>query len=295
MAEVIQLIPEEYMSEDEIIRALCGNDEFEDGKGSDTPEDLPEEEVTRMTRDGYVISDLTNWYSFAHKKWNSRAGNKINKITIHHMAGNLSKATMESIVYSKTRQMSCNYAVYSDGTIECFVPDGLRSWCSSSWSNDKNAITIEVSNNALSPSWTVSDKAYKALIKLCADLCKRHNISPHYNGKATGSLTTHNMFSNTACPGPYLLGKHKDGSIEKDIMAILKPEEKKIYRVQCGAFKTKQNAVNLRQKLIAAGFSAIFKNEDGLVKVQVGAYSVKANAEAMAAKLKKAGFQAIIV
>ena len=299
MAEIIELNGIEIEFDEEVFKSIPAEalEELIDGIGDDTPPDVlaAGTGITRMTREGHIMSDLTNWYSIAHKKWNSRAGNKIDKITIHHMAGNLAKPQMESCVYNPNRQMSCNYSIYDDGTVECFVGEQYRSWCSSSWENDKRAITIEVANHTLSPNWTISDKAYKKLIALCADICKRYNISPHYNGKPTGSLTTHNMFSNTACPGPYLLKLHKNGTIEKDIMAILKPEEKKIYRVQCGAFSKKVNAVNLRQKLIAAGFSAILKTENGLVKVQVGAYTVKANAEAMAAKLKKAGFSAVIV
>lgn len=301
MAEFIELVPEgSTVGEEEFLKSLSHEvlEELENGVGNDTPNDLPkEEDNTRMSRGGYTISDLTNWYSFAHKKWNSRAGNPVNKITIHHMAGNLSKSTMESIVYSSSRQMSCNYAIYSDGTVECFVPDALRSWCSSSWDNDKNAITIEVANNTLSPNWTISDAAYKTLIALCVDLCKRHKITPKYTGKTNASLTVHRMFSNTACPGPYIMGLLTSGKIEKDINAKLNPkkEEKVIYKVQCGAFKQKKNAVALSENLKKAGFKTIFVNVDGLIKVQVGAYSVKANAEAVVKQLKKNGFSAIIV
>ena len=301
MADFIELVAEgSSVEEEELIKLLTAEamEEMENGKGDDTPEDLPEvEDVTRMSRGGYTISDLTNWYSFSHKKWNSRAGNPINKITIHHMAGNLSKSAMEGCVYNANRQMSCNYAIYSDGTIECFVPDALRSWCSSSWDNDKNAITIEVANNSLSPNWTISDKAYKALIALCVDLCKRHKITPKYTGKTTASLTVHRMFANTACPGPYIMKLLESGKIADDINAVLNPkkEEKVIYKVQCGAFKQKKNAVTLSENLKKAGFKTIFVNVDGLIKVQVGAYSVKANAEAVVKQLKKNGFSAIIV
>ena len=307
MAEIIELKPIEIEVEfdEEAFRSIPASalSEQLDGIGTDTPENILREGAgmaTRMTREGHIMSDMTNWYSIKHRKWNSRAGNKINKITIHHMAGNLSKAQMEACVYNPNRQMSCNYAVYSDGSVECFVGEQFRSWCSSSWGNDKNAITIETANNTLAPNWTVSDKAYKKLIALCADICKRNGIVPKYTGKTTGSLTVHRMFSNTSCPGPYLMHLHESGQIARDIIAAMNPTPaptpaKVIYRVQCGAFKTKVNAVNLSEKLKKMGYQTILKNENGYVKVQVGAYSVKANAEKMVAELKSKGIKAVIV
>ena len=306
MAEVISLNGIDIEFDEEVFKSIPDEalDELMGGMGDDTPEEALADDVTRMTSEGHIMSNMTNWYSIAHRKWNSRAGNKITKITIHHMAGNLSKSQMESCVYNPKRQMSCTYAVYSDGTVECFVGEQFRSWCSSSWENDKNAITIEVANNSLAPNWTVSKKAYETLIALCADICKRNGIKPHYNGKPSGSLTVHQMFSNTNCPGPYLLKLHQNGTIEKDIIAAMNPAPKPapkpapakvLYKVQCDAFKQKVNAVNLQQKLKAAGFTSILKSDDGYTKVQVGAYAVKANAEAQLAKLKKAGFSGVIV
>lgn len=302
MAEVITLNGIDIEFDEEVFKSIPAEalEALEDGIGTDTPEEVLTDDVTRMTREGHIMSDMTNWYSIAHRKWNSRSGNKINKITIHHMAGNLSKSQMESCVYNPNRQMSCNYAVYTDGSVECFVGEQYRSWCSSSWNNDKNAITIEVANNTLSPNWTVSDKAYKKLIALCADICKRNGIVPKYTGKTTGTLTVHRMFSNTSCPGPYLMKLHENGQIAKDINAILNPAPapapaKVLYKVQVGAFKQKVNAVNLQQNLKAKGFTSILKNEGGYIKVQVGAYSVKKNAEDMLAKLKAAGFKGTII
>lgn len=306
MAEVITLNGIDIEFDEDVFKSIpqAALEELIGGTGDDTPAVVMSDDVTRMTREGHIMSDLTNWYSIAHRKWNSRAGNKITKITIHHMAGNLSKRQMESCVYNPNRQMSCNYAVYSDGTVECFVGEQFRSWCSSSWDNDKNAVTIETANDTLAPNWTVSKEAYETLIKLCADICKRNGITPKYTGKASGTLTVHRMFSNTACPGPYLLKLHQNGTIEKDIIAAMNPEPKPepkpapakvLYKVQCGAFKQKVNAVNLQQKLKAAGFTSILKAGDGYTKVQVGAYAVKANAEAQLAKLKKAGFGGVIV
>ena len=280
--------------------------EFTNGIGEDTPtvDELPEIEpeiTTRMVRNGLTLSDLSNWYDWGHGKWNSRAGNAINKITIHHMAGNLSKARMEAILHSD-RLMSCNYAVYSDGTVESFVPELYRSWCSSSWENDKNAITIEVANNGGEPNWPISADAYQTLIELCADLCKRYNINPHYTGKASGTLTIHKMFSATACPGPTLESYITSGKVEKDVKAILNPAPaptptpaKVSYRVQAGAFSSEARCDALINQLHQARFNAIKKHEGNLWKVQAGVFSNKSNAENLAAQLKKKGFSAAII
>lgn len=134
--------------------------------------------------------------------------NKVNrKITIHHMAGNLSLATCDN-VFGGTRQASANYAIDSDGRVGLYVDEKNRAWTSSSYANDSQAVTIEVANDTLAPNWTVSDKAMTTLILLCVDICKRNGIPKLvFTGDQTGTLTYHYMFANTACPGPYIKSK----------------------------------------------------------------------------------------
>lgn len=134
----------------------------------------------------------------------------IKKITIHHMAGNLSVESCGEC-FQGTRQASSNYGIDSNGRIGLYVNECDRAWTSSNKNNDSQAVTIEVANNSGAPNWTVSAKAYEALIELCVDICKRNNIKAlEYTGDATGNLTRHNMFASTACPGPYLQGKFSD-------------------------------------------------------------------------------------
>lgn len=133
---------------------------------------------------------------------------KIKKITIHHMAGVLSVETCGNIFANSNRQASSNYAIGSDGRIAMYVEEKNRSWCSSNSNNDNQAITIEVSNCENGGQWRVSDYVLSRLIELCVDICKRNGIEKlNYTGDATGNLTRHNMFSSTACPGPYLQSK----------------------------------------------------------------------------------------
>jgi LysM repeat protein len=133
---------------------------------------------------------------------------KIKKITIHHMAGVLSVETCGNIFQNPNRQASSNYAIGSDGRIAMYVEEANRSWCSSNAENDHQAITIEVSNSKNGGDWPVSDYVLSRLIDLCVDICKRNGISKLiYDGTKNGTLTRHNMFANTACPGPYLQSK----------------------------------------------------------------------------------------
>ena len=139
--------------------------------------------------------------------YNSRTGS-INKITIHHMAGNLSVETCGNIFSNPDREASSNYGIGTDGRIAMYVEESNRAWTSSSWENDNQAVTIEVANDGGDPDWHVSDEAMESLINLCVDICERNGItSLNYTGYSDGNLTRHNMFAATACPGPYLQSK----------------------------------------------------------------------------------------
>lgn len=133
---------------------------------------------------------------------------KIDKITIHHMAGNLSVESCGNVFATTDRQASSNYGVGSDGRVGLYVEEKNRAWTSSNRDNDNRAVTIEVANDGGSPNWHVSDKALQATIDLCVDICKRNGIARlNYTGDKSGNLTMHKWFANTLCPGPYLGGK----------------------------------------------------------------------------------------
>lgn len=222
---------------------------------------------------------------------------KIRKITIHHMAGNLSVETCGN-VFSGTREASSNYGIDTKGRVGMYVEEKNRAWTSSNAANDNQAVTIEVANDQTGGNWHVSDTALAKLIDLCVDICKRNGIERlNFTGNASGNLTMHKWFAATACPGPYLESKfpYIAAEVNKRLGAAETPEPENpssgagtIYKVQTGAFKNKTYAQALEKKLKAAGFDTYVVNTGGYYKVQVGAFSVKANAENMLAKLKKA-------
>lgn len=135
---------------------------------------------------------------------------QIRKITPHHMAGWLTLPEFGALVAKSSRQMSANYAIDKDGNIGLFCNEANRSWCSSSPENDHQAVTIEVANDGGAPDWHVSEAAWRALVDLCVDICRRNPGLAGgllYTGNARGTLTKHSYFSATACPGPYLGGR----------------------------------------------------------------------------------------
>lgn len=135
----------------------------------------------------------------------------ITKITPHHMAGAMSLQSFGATVAKSSRAMSANYAIDVKGNIGLFCSEANRSWCSSSPENDHRAITIEVANDGnASTNWHVSDASMEALVNLCVDICQRNPglaNGLNYTGDARGTLTKHQYFTATQCPGTYLGGK----------------------------------------------------------------------------------------
>lgn len=142
----------------------------------------------------------------------TRGGQEITKVTIHHMAGDLSVETCGSVFAPPSRQASSNYGVGSDGRVACYVEEEDRAWTSASRWNDQRAVTIEVANSGPGPEWPVSDKAWYATVDLVVDVIRRNPKIKRkdgrpglwFDGTKDASLTMHEMFANTNCPGPYL-------------------------------------------------------------------------------------------
>jgi hypothetical protein len=152
-------------------------------------------------------SSLVDYIKISPNSTNPRRS-KIKKITIHHMAGNLSVEACGNVFSPASRQASANYGIGSDGRVGLYVEEKNRAWTSSSAENDNQAVTIEVANDVVGGNWHVSDKALAKLIDLCVDICERNGIEKLvFTGDAKGNLTMHKYFANTTCPGAYLESK----------------------------------------------------------------------------------------
>lgn len=152
---------------------------------------------------GYVPASTSNYTQ-------GRKGYKVCKITPHHMAGVLSGEQCARIFQRGNRGASANYCIGNDGDIVCSVEEENRAWTSSNRANDCQAITIEVSNSSVGGDYPISEKAWNSLVNLCVDICKRYNFKLVYDGTPNGSLTRHNMFANTNCPGKYLQSRFQE-------------------------------------------------------------------------------------
>lgn len=131
-----------------------------------------------------------------------RNGRKIEAITIHHMAGRLTAEKCGEIFRTIGRNGSSHYGIGYDGKIAQYVDESNTAWTNSNWDSNCKSVTIETSDN--DSSWYVNDVTLNSLIKLVADIAKRNNLGKLVKGK---NLTWHSMFTNTSCPGQYLLSK----------------------------------------------------------------------------------------
>ena len=183
----------------------------------------------------YSNSPLVDYKKISPNSSNPR-NKPITKITIHHVAGNLTVEQVGNIFATKERKASSNYGVDNHGRVGMYVEEKNRAWTSSSSENDNQAVTIEVANITGAPDWKVSDIALNKTIDLCVDICKRNNIKRlNFTGDKTGNLTMHKWFAATACPGPYLESKfpYIANEVNKRLNAgAEKPLTDVLYRVQ---------------------------------------------------------------
>lgn len=152
-----------------------------------------------------MFSNLTD-VKILTNNYDSRGSARVCKITIHHMAGNLSVETCGNVF--QTREASANYGIGTDGRVGGYVPEEYRAWSTANYDNDKQSINIELANDGgAETNWHVSDTAIEKCIQLCVDICKRYGFTLVYDETPNGSLTRHNMFMATTCPGGYLQSK----------------------------------------------------------------------------------------
>lgn len=151
-------------------------------------------------------SSLTNYTRLSPNGYFPRS-QKVSKITVHHVAGNLTVEQIGSVFSSSARQASSNYGIGTDGRVGCYVLEENGAWTSASYWNDNRAITIEVANTTAGTrdgSWAVGPYAWGKLVQLCADICKRYGFRAVYDGTPNGTFTEHRMFAPTGCPGPFI-------------------------------------------------------------------------------------------
>lgn len=133
-----------------------------------------------------------------------RGGRKIDKIIIHHNAGNLSIQGIWDV--RQTRPASAHYQVTSDGQIGQLVWDADTAWHAGNWAANTTSIGIEhadVSNNP----WRISEACLDNGAHLVAALCKYYKLGRPTWGK---NVFGHKNFSPTECPASLAGSQHDD-------------------------------------------------------------------------------------
>lgn len=142
----------------------------------------------------------------------------IDTITPHCIIGQWSAKQGCDYFATTDRKCSSNYVIGRDGDIGLSVDENDRSWCSSSATNDKRAITIECASDMAHP-YTMTSAVYQSLINLCVDICRRYgkkkllwfgdkNKTLSYKHKPDEMvITVHRWFAQKSCPGDWLYSR----------------------------------------------------------------------------------------
>lgn len=124
-----------------------------------------------------------------------RAG-KINKVVIHHNAGNLTIRGCYNVW--QDREASAHYQVQSDGRIGQLVWDRDTAWHAGNFDANSTSIGIEHADCQANP-WMVSNECLENGAHLVAAICKYYGLGrPQW----LKNVFPHSYFSSTECPAP---------------------------------------------------------------------------------------------
>lgn len=131
-----------------------------------------------------------------------RQGRRIDKVIIHHNAGNLSIKGCWDVW--QTRQASAHYQVESSGRIGQLVWDRDTAWHAGNWAANTTSIGIEHADISSSP-WRVSDACLEEGAHLVAAICRYYKLGRPAWGK---NVFGHRHFSSTECPASLAGSQH---------------------------------------------------------------------------------------
>lgn len=131
-----------------------------------------------------------------------RSGRRIDKVIIHHNAGNLSIRGCYDVW--QTRQASAHYQVQSDGKIGQLVWDRDTAWHAGNWNANTTSIGIEHADVSSRP-WKVSEACLDNGAHLVAAICRYYKLGRPQWGK---NVFGHKDFSSTECPASLAGSQH---------------------------------------------------------------------------------------
>ncbi|MEX3505479.1 N-acetylmuramoyl-L-alanine amidase [Corynebacterium sp. LK2510] len=131
-----------------------------------------------------------------------RTGRKIDKVIIHHNAGNLTIPGIYQVW--QTRPASAHYQVDSNGRIGQLVWDSNTAWHAGNWDANTTSIGIEHADISSNP-WRISDACLEEGAHLTAAVCKYYGLGRPQWGK---NVFGHKDFSPTECPASLAGSQH---------------------------------------------------------------------------------------
>lgn len=146
----------------------------------------------------YIITD--------NRKHGGKRRAPVTVLIPHHAAGVISGGNLAAYMKNTDRQISATYCIGGDGSIYQTLDESLEPYTTGNRAIDTKAITFEIANSTMAPDYKITEKAFKSLVKLSIDICKRHGIKKlYYDGTKAGSnVHLHEWYQNTNCPGPYI-------------------------------------------------------------------------------------------
>lgn len=142
-----------------------------------------------------------------------RKGHKVNKIVVHHNAGNLTTEGCRKTWNARPpeRPASAHYQVEADGTIGQLVKLANTAYHAGNLEANYTSIGVEHANTSNKAPWAVPQKTLDAGAHLVAALCLKFKLGEPTWGK---NVFPHKYFDATACPGE-LAGTQQDEYIRK--------------------------------------------------------------------------------
>lgn len=155
----------------------------------------------------------------------------------------------------------------ANGTIATYqtLPWNHRGWHAGGKANDTH-IGFEICEDSLMDT-SYFNKVYKEAVELCVYLCKLYKLTEkdiigHYEGFKFGIASNHsdpsNWFPKHGKPMDSFRADIKKALSSPPLSPTPPQNNKKLYRVQVGAYSFKANAEAMLKKVKAAGFTDAF-------------------------------------
>lgn len=234
---------------------------------------------------------------FLTKNPYSRPGLKLDKVTkiaVHYVGNPKSTAInnrnyFENLKDTHTTHVSSHFVVGLQGEVIQCIPLDEWSYCT----NQANGYSISIETCHPDASGKFNVKTEKSLAELVAYLLKKFDLTVsdiirHYD--VTGKICPKWYVEDGAAYSRFksMVAGLMGGNAQADAPADDTVSDVKMYYVQMGAFKDRQNADEYLVEVKKRYKDAFIKNYGGMFYVQVGAFSVKANADKYLAEVKKA-------